>query len=721
MSMQTTSWFAGCFRQGFKNLGQEAVTEFEARALARYWKNCGAELVYMNALHGGEVLYPSALSPMLHHLKGRDLVGELADECQRIGIRAGAYISPLQHQPDLLEHPEWRQTRTDGTFHGESPKRTTPPYYQACWNSPYLDRFCDLTTELFSRYPLDAAFFDGLVSCHGVCRCPGCAAKFKADTGFELPAAHDLDDPAFRAYLPWKDRTMAEAARRLVAATRRGGRDVQAVSNTPAAWCNWCAVQPVEFFDACEFVCVEVFPGFGGTLAAPGTLHYSAVACMAYNLAYTRGQARGFPKVQAYSYTGHMNIGLDHDLSLEAKASVAQGGLHCVMGHRPKLKETFDYIRRCEPYLTDTRPVLWAALAASQESCNTQFVDEDVNGSYFEDIRGAFGALLDNRLPVEFVSGRDLAGMPLAPYGVLVLSDVGYLTPAQAEAVRAFVREGGGLVATARTSLIQANGKPGADFLLADVLGVHAAPAPTWPNPAHHVVECSDVALEFDADPWWGDAVQAAFTQEAGDEPNDRVPWLMTDRAHPLRSPFQAVTAKPGATVHAWVRPMVVGSTGRVPGIVESRYGKGKVIYLAPRFGEIYARYPFPLWRRLMDRAVREAAARLPPVEVRAPLCVTVYSWEQPERNRWVIHLINDLDQTGRPRGRMPEGKNQLYGSQPREGCIPVDGVDLVVRLPGAARAELPLEGRTLDVTRQDGALHIRIGRVEQHSLVVVR
>jgi hypothetical protein len=153
---------------------------------------------------------------------------------------------------------------------------------------------------------------------------------------------------------------------------------------------------------------------------------------------------------------------------------------------------------------------------------------------------------------------------------------------------------------------------------------------------------------------------------------------------------------------------------------VESRYGKGKVIYLAPRLGEIYARYPFPLWRRIMGRAVREAASRLPPVEVNAPLPVTVYSWEQPDKGRWVIHLINDLDQTGRPRGRMPEGTNALYGSRPREGCVPIDGVELIVRKPGATKTALPLEARVPQTAQDDDALRIEVGRVEQHCMVTV-
>ncbi len=714
--MSDPAWLATCFRQGFKNLGGGALTRFDARALARGWKEDGAELVFMNAIHGGELLYASRLGSMSDHLKGRDLVGELVDECRRLGIRSGAYISPLQHQPFLREHPGWRQTQTDGSYHGRR-----SGYYEGCWNSEYLDRFCELVSELFRLHPLDAVFFDGLVSRHGVCHCSACEAKFRADTGFVLPGAHDLADPAFRAYLPWKEQTLAEACRRLVEATRVVNPGVQAVSNSPAAWCNWCAAHSPEFYDAAECVCVEVFPGFGGTLSSPGTLHYPGIACMAYNMAYTRGQARGFPKLQAYNYTGPLNFSIDHDVLIEAQASIAMGGLSCIQGDRPATRDAFAYIRRCEPYLTGTRPLLWAGLAASQESGNTQFVQDAVSGAYFEDLRGTFGALLDNKVPVEFISGRDLAETPLDPYAVLILSDTGYLHAKQVAALRDFVQSGGGLVVTARSGLIGEDGKALPDFGLADVFGVHAAPAPQWPGENTPFGDGVSACLAFEESPWWGDAVQPAFSVSAGDMARGETPWFGSSLAHPVLSPFQAVSAAPDAEVVAWMRPLRSGIQERFPGIVLSRHGKGRVVYLAPRLGEIYARYPFPVWRRILERAVREATATPPPVEVLAPLSVTLYVWEQAAENRWIIHLINDLDQTGRPRGRMAEGTNPLYGSQPREGAIPVEGVELLVRRPGSRLAELPLENRTLGMTREaDGALRIRVGRLVQHAMVVV-
>jgi hypothetical protein len=712
------SWFSACFRQGFCNLGGPDLATFDARALARRWKEIGAELVYMDAIHQTETLYPTALSLHAPYLKGRDLVKEFTDACRELGLRAGAYITPFEHTPFTKDHPEWCQTRTDG---GEHEGQTWWPHnYWGCWNSPMLDKMVALLEECYSRYPFEAAFYDGLLSRHGVCHCPACQAKFKADTGHALPNAHDGADPIFREYLAWKDHTLAEACRRVVQAVRVKNPDVQVVTNTPAAWCNWCAVQPVEFFDATEFACCEVFPGFMD-LKRGGYIHASSVGTMAYSIAYTRGQSRGYPKVQCYNYVGYVNFNTDLDVLLEARSTVAMGGVLCAAGYRPALKAAFDSIKPMESYMTDVVPVGHVAIAASQESCNTQHDPNGYGLPFFEDLTGAFHLLLDNRVPVEFVSGRDLGEGLLDRYAVLVLSDLGYITAPQAEAIRQFVAAGGGLIATGQTSLIGVDGKPLPDFALADVLGVRAQEEPKdWQAVGGYMQEASKACLCFDdGEPWWGDAAQTIMGPESAASAK-AIPWLASGQGYLLTSPFQPVKAARGARVRATVRAHADPRRPVLPGIVASGYGKGKVLYIAARLGETYARYPFLIWRRLMAEALKRVTPRPAPVEVEAPLCVTSYAWEQPADNRWVIHLLNDLDETGRPRGRMSAGKNDMYGSCPRTRTVPVENIVLTLRKRDATRAFLPLEGKELKVRKVRDGIKVRLRRLDQHALIVV-
>jgi len=307
----------------------------------------------------------------------------------------------------------------------------------------------------------------------------------------------------------------------------------------------------------------------------------------------------------------------------------------------------------------------------------------------------------------------------------VVLSDVGYMTEKQVQAVREFVKAGGGLVAMAQSSLIGEDGKPMADFALADVLGVHAAPEPSWPTVGCQMQNVK-AALEFDANPWWGDAAEPVVTTESGWGWMADQSWASSNRGHVVITPFQAVSAAKGAKVRAWMCPVSeeADKRQRLPGIVENRYGKGKAIYICNRIGETYSRIPAELWRRLLSEAVRRVAARPPDVEVKAPQCVTQHAWEQAEHNRWIIHLINDLDESGRPRNRLPgehdQGKDRIPGCLPRSRTVPIHNVDVIIRKPGATRASLPLEGLDLPVRKLKDGIKVRIRKLDQHAMFVV-
>ena len=98
---------------------------------------------------------------------------------------------------------------------------------------------------------------------------------------------------------------------------------------------------------------------------------------------------------------------------------------------------------------------------------------------------GRYGHLLDsprhmptrmNRLfdlPMQewWLDEWNLTAKDLARYRVLVLANAAALSAAQVNAVREYVRGGGGLVATAETSLCDELGRPRGDFALAEVLG----------------------------------------------------------------------------------------------------------------------------------------------------------------------------------------------------------------------------------------------------------
>src|SRR5260370_36978558 len=82
-----------------------------------------------------------------------------------------------------------------------------------CAYGPYNFEFMTAVHgEIMSRYHVDGIFlnrWDGA----GDCYCIHCREDFKSASGFDLPPTTDVQDPAVRAYLAWRQKKLANAAR----------------------------------------------------------------------------------------------------------------------------------------------------------------------------------------------------------------------------------------------------------------------------------------------------------------------------------------------------------------------------------------------------------------------------------------------------------------------------------------------------------------------------
>lgn len=86
---------------------------------------------------------------------------------------------------------------------------------------------------------------------------------------------------------------------------------------------------------------------------------------------------------------------------------------------------------------------------------------------------------MEEHLSVTVINDWNLNAEDLARYKVLILPNTACMNEEQANAVRQFVENGGGLVASVDTSLCDEFGTPRKDFALADVFGVNYKGIPT--------------------------------------------------------------------------------------------------------------------------------------------------------------------------------------------------------------------------------------------------
>jgi len=132
-------------------------------------------------------------------------------------------------------------------------------------------------------------------------------------------------------------------------------------------------------------------------------------------------------------------------------------------------------------YDDDLRPYANVALLFSRQTLD--YLDRgswESDYAYHDEWRGMAMMLLESHIPYQVITEADLTAEKLADgstelaevYEALILPFFGAMSPAQAQAIRAYVAGGGTIVATGETSLFDAEGQQLPDLQLADVFGV---------------------------------------------------------------------------------------------------------------------------------------------------------------------------------------------------------------------------------------------------------
>jgi hypothetical protein len=365
------------------------------------------------------------------------------------------------------------------------------------------------------------------------------------------------------------------------------------------------------------------------------------------------------------------------------------------------------------------RPLSWAAMLVSERTRtfygrmeSAQRADvEAANRRYMWGLWGSFRALSEAHLPVNLLRDEDLTQEQLHPYRLLLLDNAACLTPTAMEAIRAFVRAGGGLVATYETSLCSPEGEKLSDFGLPDLLGTRYE---------------GDLKLNGGLT-----ATENRGPIFLGDHAITNDPEIRRFAYRPIyysagdRRTQKAFDSLPFAGGALRVKPLdpateiaTIGMDERAPAILAHKYGKGRVVYIPLNLGQSYFFYSYPHLRMLLSRAVQWAAGTPPPIRVQGPSILRSTFFEQNDAGRWVVHLLNDMSSLGRisPGFSLTEYVSVM---PIREEVIPLHDIVVTFQDPSIHRAHLEPEGKDLPLQRHSGLTSVTVPVLDLHSMVV--
>jgi hypothetical protein len=690
------SWIDRPMRWAQLTLVEDEPPRLDVGFWLDYFRKTRSDGVCLSA--GGCVaFYPTDVP--LHHrsawLGARDVFGELVAGCRKLGMAVLARTDPHATYDDVqAAHPDWIAVDVSG-----KPRRhwASPEMWVTCALGPYNFEFMTrVTREIVGRYRTDGIFVNRWEG-SGMCYCEHCRTGFRSATGLELPRGEDAHDPARRAYRAWRQERLFEL------------------------WRVWedaiLELQP----DAC------LIPNTGG--GATSALDMKAIGERAPMLVADRQARRGLMPpwaigMNAKEYRavmgakpviGLFSVGVEEpyrwkdsvqsgaEIRLWAADLVANGmrpwfSKFAGVLHDPRwlapVEQIFRWCHGAERYLRNDRPLARVGLVYSQASawtCDPARVRERVE----EPALGWYQALVESRIPFELVHDGLLDEEHLAALRTLVLPNVEALSQAQCAQLVAFVRRGGGLVATWETSLRDGNGDERRDFGLAELFGVSFAGR--RPGPAKNAYLCLEHAS----------APDHPLLRGLEDAPRIIHGVWQLEVAPRQAFPRPPVTLIPSYPDLPMEKVYVREERHDVPQVFLREEGLGRVAYFPWDVDRTFWEVLSPDHRKLLRNAVSWASNEDPPVVVEGPGVLDVTLWRQ--KDSLTVHLVNLT--------------NPMMMKGPAREVLPLGAQRVRVRLPDgvAARNVTLLAAGTSPALRQAGGwLETTVPQVAVHEVVAV-
>jgi hypothetical protein len=646
----------------------------------------------------------------------------VADLCHENGVRYLAYFWGMREPPDVWEdHPEWKCV-------GENGEKLA----RFCPNNPAYREFVkDRFAEIIQTCGVDGIFIDMHNISYQEGYCEHCVRKFKALTGMEPPSLKDEDcnSPLWQEWVRFKYDSVVEAMVDYNRTIKATNPEAVLVSNS---WNAWTYRRPgsgprggttIRLAEAVDALLEELgwYDLDGSLFAFPARFNFMSWHLAALNK-NRPAHMWGHPTEWGGGGSTQSTEARIRVMTMITNGSTAAQSVPS----RAVMAEYMDDIAKREPYLRGASLFPWCGLVVSEKTEHWYGRDEAVD-RYMKGVYGAYQMMLESHLPVSLVTDRELELGELEKHRVLLLPNCAVMSDAELATVREFVANGGGVVATYETSRYDANGWLRPNLGLADVFGVTKT-VDTFDNrTAYHLTPPSGRSATLRMVPahrWYKDPV---IRSRMGRVHASSSPKAL-DRSLPLPTNVLQVKSDHASLemdTRVW-NPQATGkdltasqkrrlprntTANTWPGVIETTYGKGKVIYIPADLGWAFFRYGHDYLGRILELAIRDAASEPPPAEVDAPSTIQAMTHQQGKR--LVVHLLNDISSQGR------SGTVRGESLYIRREVIPVHDIRVTFRDPALKTFRLVPGETELKPEKTPQGWRVTVPRVDIHAMVV--
>ncbi|QHT70732.1 hypothetical protein GXP67_30830 [Rhodocytophaga rosea] len=667
-----------------------------------YFKRIHADGALLSA--GGVVaFYPTQIP--LHHrspwLGNSDPLGYLVEGCRKMNMSVILRTDPHATRQDMYEaHPDYIHVTADGK------KRrhwANPELWVTCALGPYnFDFMTRVNQEIMERYQPDA-IFSNRWSGHGLCYCEHCKQNFKSFSGFELPAttssglstamaSGDKSDPAYRKYTEWRTERLKELWFLWDKEIRKQKPSARYIPNGFPD--KLLTGKHSDFF-------------FADQQARSGVIPPWSNGKHAKELRATMGMK---PQVGIFSvgieeqYRWKDSVQSNAEIKIWVAEGTANGLLPCFVKFggfmydkrwMDTIADIYQLHYKHEKYLRNTDSLARVGMVYSEQT-SRNYGGKSWQQKSEDHALGMYHALIEARIPFEMVHDQLLDAQSIKPYKLLILPNIAALSDAQCSQLRAFVENGGSIVATFETSLYNEEGKQRTDFGLKDLFGV------SYDQQVEGPMRNSYLRLKSEA----GSAKFHPVLTELEDAYRiiNTIHQVQVKPLADFPSPVTLIPTYPDLPMEdVYLREPE--STTRELYLRE--IGKGRTAYIPGDMERSFWQLMSADHGKLLANTIRWALQEAPVVEVKGSGIVDVTVWQQ--KQSMTVHLVNLT--------------NPMMMKGPFRELIPIDKQQVSIQLPKGVQVkavQLLVSGQKPAFKINEGKLTVIVPRIEDLEIVAL-
>jgi hypothetical protein len=612
---------------------------FDGRQIVRCCVEADCDYLVIWARDGDYAYYDSKLLPKAPGLGRRDPLRETVEEAAGHKLPVIAYCVVQQGGHFLRGHPEFEMRDPDGNRIG-----------RFCYNSDYLETMKQIVAEQLD-YGIAGFHLDMLDQGFGPpygCWCDRCRKMFEAEYGHSMPKSTTWDEK-WDHMLDFRYETSARFERALrdhiKSLDPRASVDFNYHGNPPFSW--EVGQRPVQHAGNGDFVTGET-----------GVWGFSALT-IGLNAEFYRAATPGLP-VQVAIQRG---VRMYHDQTTRPLDDI-RWELLTLLAHRAFVtivdKTGFDgwldpvAYERIGTAFKEAHakrahfghdPVAEVGIYFSSRT--RDWLGRAEPARYFQSFQGAHKALVYEHIPWGIVLDENLTLKGLKRFPVVLLPHVAILSEREVNALRDYAEQGGHLILTGWSGLLDWQGAPRQESSLSELVGARfirrLESLDNWVRFAGRTESSGQTALLPRAiRPDWPFLVKGpAIVLEA-------------ESAKPvgeLLQPFRTTRQREGREGTDW--PMSADSPVG-PAILVNEVGKGRVLtFTCSPDSATASEHHIVEARRLLANAVRFLNPS-PRIRITAPATVQAVVTDEPAKRTLRVHLLayNSPPQTTPPRDR---------------------------------------------------------------------